>query len=151
MFIDLTKIINLVILDANFILVPIQFGVDYLEKIEFTLEGKTKFIIFKQILDELRAKKKRLQQQEKSATFETQFKAGLDYIEKKKSQHTIEFVGDVKSKEETTDDFLFRKIKELEGKHPYIYLATNDRGLRRRVKPYASLILIRQGKKIYII
>ena len=46
---------NLIVIDANFILLPFQFKIDYLYEIDASLEGKTIFIVYKQILDELEA------------------------------------------------------------------------------------------------
>ena len=43
------KLDNIVIIDSNFILLPSQFKVDYFNEINSKLEGKTLFIIFKQI------------------------------------------------------------------------------------------------------
>ena len=43
-------IINIVIIDANFILLPFQFKIDYLKEIRDLVEGKISFIIFRQVL-----------------------------------------------------------------------------------------------------
>ena len=69
---------NLIVLDANFILLPFQFKIDYLYEIDAKLEGKTIFIIYKQILDELEAKKIREPEAKK---YHMNFKAGLFYFE----------------------------------------------------------------------
>ena len=50
---------NHIVIDANFILLPFQFKIDYLYEIDNNLEGRTIFILFKQILDELEAKRLR--------------------------------------------------------------------------------------------
>jgi rRNA-processing protein FCF1 len=42
---------NLIVIDANFILLPFQFKIDYLYEIDASLEGRTIFIVYKQILD----------------------------------------------------------------------------------------------------
>ena len=48
---------NIVVIDSNFVLLPFQFKIDYLKEIKLNLEGDTVFILFKQVLDELEAKK----------------------------------------------------------------------------------------------
>ena len=101
---------NIVVIDSNFILLPFQFKIDYLYDIEKNLEGKTKFIVYQQIIDELEAKGKR----EPNATkFEMQLKSGLFYLEKFKEDYNLEFNHSIKEHFETTDDFLIRTCIEL--------------------------------------
>jgi len=145
-----TEFDNLVVIDANFILTPIQFKVHFLEEIDFKLEGKTKFLVYKQVIDELQAKADRFEQQQKSAKFEAQLHAGKTYLEQNKSNYHLQWSEEVRDPEESTDDFLLRKVKELKKKYPHVYLATNDRYLRKRAKEYASLIFIRQNQMISI-
>lgn len=142
---------NLVVLDANFILAPVQFKVDYLEQINFKLHGTTRFLIFKQIFDELKAKANRFERQKKSAQFESQLKAGKSYLKHNKSKYHIQYSNTVKNGTETTDEFLLRKVITLKKKYDHVYLATNDKNLRRKARIHVSVILIRQGKKIAII
>ena len=49
---------NIVVVDANFLFLPIQFKIDFLSEINYLLEGKNYFLIYKQIFDELESKKK---------------------------------------------------------------------------------------------
>jgi len=144
----LKSIFNLVILDSNFILLPFQFKIDYLNEIRVNLEGKLKFIIFKQILKELDAKKKK----EPNATkFRRQLKAGLLYLEKNKINFNIEYMEQTKDKIETTDDFLLRKLISLKEENRNIFLATNDSELRKKAKKLKiSTIFLRQKKFLSI-
>ncbi|MBY9018547.1 MAG: hypothetical protein KGD66_06925, partial [Candidatus Lokiarchaeota archaeon] len=48
---------NIVIIDANFLFLPIQFKIDFLSEINYLLEGKNYFLIYKQIFDELESKR----------------------------------------------------------------------------------------------
>jgi rRNA-processing protein FCF1 len=48
---------NVVVIDANFIFLPIQFKIDYFREINDLLVGKTYFLIYKQIFDELESKR----------------------------------------------------------------------------------------------
>jgi hypothetical protein len=135
---------NLIVVDANFVLLPFQFKIDYLYEITASLEGKTIFIVYKQILDELEAKKLR----EPNATkFHMNLKSGLLYLEKNNDKFNILYRQSIKSKEETTDDFLLKTCQELKGKNKKVYLASNDAELRRKArKTGISTIFLRQKK-----
>jgi len=139
---------NLIVIDSNFILLPFQFKVDYLNEIRIKLEGKLKFIIFRQILNELDAKKKR---ETKATKFQRQLKSGLSYLESNKENFSIEFIDKFKDKNETTDDFLLRKLITLKEESRNIFLATNDSELRKRARELGlSTIYLRQKKYISI-
>ena len=135
---------NLIVVDANFVLLPFQFKIDYLYEITASLEGKTIFIVYKQIRDELEAKKLR----EPNATkFHMNLKSGLSYLEKNNEKFNIIYRQSIKSKEETTDDFLLKTCQELKGKNKKVYLASNDAELRRKArKTGISTIFLRQKK-----
>ena len=135
---------NLIVVDANFVLLPFQFKIDYLYEITASLEGKTIFIVYKQILDELEAKKLR----EPNATkFLMNLKSGLLYLEKNNDKFNIVYRQSIKSKEETTDSFLLKTCQELKEKNKKLYLASNDAELRRKArKTGISTIFLRQKK-----
>jgi rRNA-processing protein FCF1 len=135
---------NLIVVDANFVLLPFQFKIDYLYEITASLEGKTIFIVYKQIRDELEAKKLR----EPNATkFHMNLKSGLLYLEKNNDKFNILYRQSIKSKEETTDDFLLKTCQELKGKNKKVYLASNDAELRRKARKIGiSTIFLRQKK-----
>ena len=135
---------NFIIIDANFILLPFQFKIDYLTEITTGLEGKTIFIVYKQVLDELEAKKLR----EPNATkFQMNLKSGLLYLEKNNDEFNFLYKQRIKSREETTDDFLLKRCKELKSKNKKVYLASNDTDLRRKAKKVGiSTIFMRQRK-----
>ena len=122
---------NIIIIDANFILLPFQFKIDYLNEIRSLLEGKIKFIIFNNVLEELRAKKKRKPQ---AVKFGKLLDSGLFYLEKNKNNYPIEFIEAEKEDLETIDEFLVRKSVELKTKEKKIFLATNDKELKRLAK-----------------
>lgn len=135
---------NFIVIDANFILMPFQFKIDYLPEIAATLEGNVNFIVYKQVLDELNAKKFR----EPNATkFLMNLKSGLGYLEKNDKKYNILYDQNVKSKEETTDSFLLKFCQELKGEHKIVYLATNDADLRRKARNIGiKTIFLRQKK-----
>ena len=135
---------NLIVIDANFILLPFQFKIDYLYDIDSNLEGRTIFILFKQILDELEAKRLR----EPNATkFIMNLKSGLSYLKDNDAKYNVVYNHLTKSNGETTDDFLIRKCKDLKGKEKKVFLASNDADLRRNARKIdVSTIFLRQKK-----
>lgn len=142
------KNINLVVLDSNFILVPFQFKIDYLNEIYLKMEGKTRFYIFKQCLNELEAKMKR---ESIFSKFRRQYKAGMKYLEINEKVYPLYFVDEVKEKDETTDDFLLRWCLEFKNDFRRVYMATNDAELRRRAKnSKINVIFVRKGKYLFI-
>ena len=135
---------NVIILDANFILLPFQFKIDYLKEIRNNVEGKLKFIVYKQVLDELKAKEKR---ESRATKFKKLLSSGLLYLKNNEKIHVIDYVNDIKGENENTDDFLLRKVIDLKGTYKSVFLATNDSELRNRSKKLSiSVIFLRQKK-----
>lgn len=136
--------INLIIIDANFILLPFQFKIDYFTEIRNNLDGKIRFIVFQQILNELEAKKKR---EPKAIKFARVLNSGLVFLERNKKIHEVDFLKDVKNIDETTDEFLLRKLIKLKNENNNVFLATNDSDLRKKAKNLGlSVIFLRQRK-----
>ncbi|MFX1592246.1 MAG: PIN domain-containing protein [Promethearchaeota archaeon] len=139
---------NLIVIDSNFILLPFQFKIDYLDEIRLLIEGNLRFIIVQQILNELESKKRR---EQKSTKFKRLLESGLYYIEKNKEKFDIEILEEVKKNNETTDDFLLRMLKDLKKETQNIYLATNDSDLRKNAKEIGiSVIFLRQKKYLSV-
>ena len=135
---------NLIILDSNFILLPFQFKVDYLNEIRLKLEGDVEFIIFKQILNELEAKQVR---EPNTTKFQRELKSGMSYLEKNRDKYLITFFDDIKNDNETTDDYLLRKAIDLKIENNLTFLATNDSILRKKAKKFGlNTIFLRQKK-----
>ncbi|TFG17709.1 MAG: hypothetical protein EU531_02585 [Promethearchaeota archaeon] len=138
----------LVIIDANFIILPYQFKINYLEEIEHKLQGKVKFIVFKQVVDELKAKRER---EKKANKFFLLLNSGLSYLEKYKSEYSIIFDPSIKDHDETSDEFLLRKCIDLRNRGNLVYLATCDKELKKNAKSHRiNRIFIRQKKMISI-
>jgi rRNA-processing protein FCF1 len=139
---------NLIILDSNFILLPFQFKIDYFNEIRLTIEGKLRFIVFQQILNELESKRKREPEATKFARF---LDAGIKYLEKNTNLYDIKFSDIIKESKESTDDFLIRMSQECKIVGHKIYLATNDSELRRKAKKLnIGTIFLRQKKYLSI-
>ncbi|MFX1410207.1 MAG: PIN domain-containing protein [Promethearchaeota archaeon] len=140
----MTSKFSLIILDSNFILLPFQFKVDYLREIRLNLEGLLKFVIFKQILNELEAKKNK---EPKATKFQREYRSGLAYLNKNRDQYNIVFLEEIKATVETTDDFLLRKAIELRSENQLIFIATNDSMLRKKASEFGiNTIFLRQNK-----
>ncbi len=139
---------NIVVIDANFILLPFQFKIDFLNEIKQKLPGKITFIIFKQVIDELKAKEER---EYKANKFSKLFNSGLLYLEKNEADYDILYNPVIKTKNETSDDFLLRNCRELKINGKMVYLATNDSELKKRAKQNKiNIIYVRQKKFISI-
>jgi len=140
--------LTLIVVDSNFILLPFQFKVDYLNEIRHIVEGKLKFIIYQQVLNELESKKKRESQATK---FIRLLESGLSYLDKHKTDYDIDFINDIKNIEETTDDFLLRKIISLKKEGNNVVFATNDSHLRKKAREQQiNTIFLRQKKYLSI-
>ena len=135
---------SLIIIDSNFILLPFQFKIDYLHEIRLELEGELRFIVFKQILDELEAKRRR---ESKSTKFIRLLDSGLLYLKKKQGDYDIFFLEDIKERDESTDEFLVKKSLELKDEGYNTFLATNDSELRKKARLAGiGSIFLRQKK-----
>ena len=133
---------NLIILDANFILIPSQFGIDYFEEIRNIIPGKLAFIVFKSTLDELNRKKER---ESKKIKFQKQLELSLQIL-KSKEFHEIPIE---RKPGETVDDFLLNICHELLNNNFKVHLATNDSKLRSQaIELGINVIYLRQKKKI---
>lgn len=142
---------NAVILDSNFVLLPIQFHLDYLEDIMFKLEGNTQFFVYQQVFDELKSKEERLVQEGKNNRFHARFEAGKRYLYQNKNDYQISFIDQIKNENETTDEFLLRKTLKLKTQYSHVFLASNDYDLRKKAREsQISVIFLRQKQFISI-
>ena len=135
---------NRIVLDSNFILLPFQFKIDYLKEIKESMAGKTSFIIYQQVLDELKAKEKRFPNK---MTFKKNLDAGLIYLNHNQSFYQIEFNECQKLEHETTDDFLIRKCISMKSEESRVFLATNDKELRKRAINHEIFTIFMRQKK----
>ena len=142
------KIHNLIIIDSNFILLPYQFKIDYLSEIYLSLEGKIKFFIFKQSLDELESKDRR---QSITSKFRRHYNSGMSYLEKNEKIYPLYFIDEIKEEIETTDEFILRRCVDFKNDYKNVFLATNDSELRKKAKKKKiNTIFLRQRKYLSI-
>ncbi|MFO8019009.1 MAG: PIN domain-containing protein [Promethearchaeia archaeon] len=124
---------NLVIVDANFLMVPVQYKINFLEELQFRLEGNTVFIIYKRVLDELEAKRRRA---DNRSRFRRELQASLSFLERFQEQYPITIKTSKRKKTQPIDDFLLERCKYLQEtfNQKQIYLATNDYELRKKAR-----------------
>jgi len=123
---------NRIILDSNFLFIPSQFRIDILAELEDLL-GKSEPIVLSSTVQELEKLSKG-----KSEKTRRQVLLALKIAER------CTIIAVEKDYTETTDDVILRKAKEWA-----CPVATNDRGLRRRLRE-ASLpvIYLRKRKRL---
>ena len=139
---------NIVIIDANFLFLPIQFKIDFLSEINYLLEGKNYYLIYKQIFDELESKRKRLHEISK---FGRELNFARVYLESNENNYNLIYINKIKHGSETTDQFLLNECLRLNKKHPNIFLATNDSQLRKELsKTNIRNVCLRQKKYLVI-
>jgi len=146
---------NAVVLDSNFILLSF----DYINEIYLSLEGKTRFLIFKQSLSELEVgearsdpkpktfRKKNIPElsyldkidtktkaKPKTQKIRRRYRLAMKYLEKNEKIYPIYFVDDVKKNSETTDDFLLAWCRKFNREYKHVYLATCNTDLIQQAK-----------------
>lgn len=124
-----------ILLDTNFLLIPVEFRVDIFSELERLMDGKYKIYVLKQTIEEL----KNIQEQQKGKNRQAA-KIALQLIENKKIN--ILYIGSKKSVDEI--------IIELADKN-YI-IGTQDKLLRKKLKQKnAKLLTLRQKNHLIII
>jgi len=123
-----------IILDSNFLFIPLQFRVDVFEELERVANRKVEPILLVPVLEEVKMLS------EKKGVKARQATAVLKYVEKLKPLSCK-----VKPNE-TVDDLIFRLA--IEWKCP---VATNDRTLRKRLRDInTTVIYLRQRSRLEI-
>ena len=136
-----------VIIDSNFLFLPIQFKIDYLHEIFLNLGGKSNLILFQQILNELNSKLKRETQARK---FKMDFEASLQYLDMNKGKYSIQYLNKVKKDNETTDEFLLQECISYKTEGSKVFLATNDSKLRNKANQHGIHTIYLKQKKYLV-
>ncbi|MFW9925478.1 MAG: PIN domain-containing protein [Candidatus Thorarchaeota archaeon] len=121
-----------VIIDTNFLTVPVQFGVDVFAEAERVLERNLEFILLDSIIEEIKSKIQRA-----NRTEARMFRVALDLA----NQCSIVSV-DASMKVNPVDDQLVEFTKSVRG-----VLATNDKELREKAIAQGVPVLRLRGKK----
>ena len=122
-----------VILDANFLFIPIQFNIDIFDELERILNRRFVSIVLSSTVKELKGLT-----ESKSLKTQKQAENALKLVEK------CEFVSVKKNCNETFDDVIVRISTEWK-----CAVATNDRILRKRLRQKAvPVVYMRQKKRL---
>ena len=124
-----------VVLDTNFLLIPIRFGVDVRAELGRVVEASFVLTVTPAVIEELR----RLENKVKAAEAKD-IRFALDFASQMK------VIDDILAEGEEVDDQLLRLAVE----RGYI-VATTDAGLRRRLREKGlPVVFLRQGRHLSI-
>lgn len=122
-----------IIIDTNFLLIPAQFKLDIFSEIERICIFKYKIYVLDKTIDEL---KKIIKEQK--GKHKRSASLALQLIKAKK-------LSKLKTTEGSVDDLIVKIAKKTD------YIATQDLGLKRRLKGKTNIISMRQKKFLKII
>ncbi|MHA1341702.1 MAG: PIN domain-containing protein [Promethearchaeota archaeon] len=142
---------SFVILDSNFIFVPLQLKIDIFEEIPFLVEGNLIYIIPEEVIEELKIKEKR----ENNRKFTLLYNGSMRLLEKKIKQNPEKFtkisISKTKSKQ-NVDNLIVDFAASLKKKGIDVFIATNDKDLKRKARiKNIKIIFVRQSKKLEIL
>jgi rRNA-processing protein FCF1 len=126
------KVVILVVLDTNFLTVPLQFGVDIFSEAETILEQRVEFVILDSVIEEINKLARTAKGSDKRA-----FRIALELAENCRKVDVQD-----RYSEMTVDDQLIEYAVQTGG-----VLATNDKDLRARARARGSPVLLLRGKK----
>jgi rRNA-processing protein FCF1 len=130
--------VAVVLLDSNFLYVPMQFKVDIYEAIPRLLEQSTELVLLSGVKDEIVAKNKR----SIGKLVSKQGLGVLQLVSLKVEQGKVSLVKVDRRPSELVDDYIIRaarQMKEMSALEknkaaPRIVVATNDKGLKQKCK-----------------
>lgn len=141
----ITNKINHIIIDANFLLMPIQFKLNIFEEIRHLIPGEIRYVILPEVINELKKKAER----ERGNKFKLEVSSSLsflDMIKKKSPQLFIEIKYKINQKL-PVDDIIIEVAKKLSKNDTSVYIATNDKGVKIKAQNSGiPTIFMRQGK-----
>ncbi|MBN2154455.1 MAG: nucleotide-binding protein [Candidatus Lokiarchaeota archaeon] len=137
---------NLVILDANFLLVPSQFGVDIYDEIRMQLTGSFQFVYVPEVIDELKNKQNR----SSSKKFKRSVDLALKLLEFNMSAKSQNFLINPPNKPQSipVDEYLIKLAQNfLEQNIETVYIATNDKELKKSALTHGIRVIYLRQKK----
>jgi rRNA-processing protein FCF1 len=143
--------VAIVLLDSNFLFVPLQFKVDIYEIIPKLLEQATELVLLSGVKEEIVAKNKR----DIGKLVSKQGIGVLQLVSLKVEQGKVSLVKIDRRPSELVDDYIIRaacQIKDApvpgEGKTvPRILVATNDKGLKQKSKANGFEVMYLRQKR----
>lgn len=121
-----------VIIDTNFLTVPVQFGVDIFSEAERVLERRVEFVLLNSVLEEIKSKIARANRKEARM-----FRSSLNLANRCRIIDV-----DASLKNQPVDDQILGSAMSLNG-----VLATNDKELRGKASSLGIPVLLLRGKK----
>jgi len=122
-----------VLLDSNFLFVPLHQGIDVFEELDRLLEGRVRCVVTRPVVDEL----ERLER-DSGPSLRKEARFAISLTER------CEVLDEGLLPCETVDDSILRAAKE----HGYV-VATNDAELRRRLRRNGvAVVYVRQGSQL---
>ena len=111
-----------VLLDTNFLMIPIEYEINVFDEIEKLLNRKPEYITISSVINELKeiAKKGKVKER----------KAALTAL-KLVNEYKVKVIEDYNIKGEKTDEKIINLARILKGN---VVIATNDRELRLRIR-----------------
>ncbi|MHA1110610.1 MAG: type II toxin-antitoxin system VapC family toxin [Promethearchaeota archaeon] len=138
---------NIVILDANFLLVPAQYQVDIYQQLRMHLTGTLQLLIVPEVLDELNKKSDTIA----STKFKRNVKMAHELLIHQQKQFPQLFMEIPKNNFQNlpVDDYLIELAeKKQQNEENAIYIATNDKELRKKASIKGIRAIYLRQKKI---
>lgn len=141
--------ITYIILDTNFLLVPIQFKIDIFEQIKNLITNTVKFIILQDIMSELT----NIHKVEKRPKLKLEISGSIAFLNKKMNENPADFLNLElpNSNNLKIDDYLIEISNSIMVNNIDIYLASNDKELRRKCRNNKIKNIFVRQRKILII
>ncbi|MHA1924608.1 MAG: type II toxin-antitoxin system VapC family toxin [Candidatus Thorarchaeota archaeon] len=127
-----SKVVILVVVDANFLTVPYQFNVDIFSETKMVLEQRVDFVILSSVLEEINKLAETARGSDKRA-----FRIALELAENCRIVDVQDSIAEM-----AVDDQLIEHTAKVGG-----VLATNDKELRARARVRGIPVLLLRGKK----
>jgi len=150
--IENNKIFTVVILDSNFLLVPIQLNIDIYEEIKYIIQEDFIYLIPNEVIEELQKKDKR----EHNRKFTLNLNNALRLLEQYIKNNPKKFIkininADINDRIQDIDNLLLNYALFLKQKAYKVFIATNDKIFKKKLKSHKlNIIFIRQSKKLDI-
>ncbi len=135
---------NIVYLDANFLMIPVQLKIDVYQEISEIVPHPFKFVVLSAVFEELDkkvARRKNKSQLAKEYAMARQILESKEYEISKKNKPSGMLV----------DDLILQEALKHQEASNKVFLATNDKDLKRKCKKEGlPTIFIRKGKQVAI-
>ncbi len=134
---------HIIFLDANFLLIPVQFKVDIYSELDRIVPRPMKLVIISAILDELKLKQEKNKDQtrlRREINLAFQLLNRISYEKRQVPRLNMELVDDI---------VLHSAVQEQqENPNDLIYLATNDKELKHKAHENSIPVIFLRQKKV---